>query len=64
MDEPQADEERDLYTKMIELQKEYDQLEMMEWLYLEEQRHLQSELIRAKQEVSQIFERLKIWLKF
>jgi hypothetical protein len=44
--------EEDLYLKMKELERELDFLTMQEEAIKEEQRHLKSEYIRSKEEVS------------
>jgi hypothetical protein len=44
--------EEDLYLKMKELERELDFLSMQEEALKEEQRHLKSEYIRSKEEVS------------
>jgi len=51
-------EEEDLYTKMRELERELELLSMQEEFLKDEQRHLKSEYIRSKEEVS----KCKIWL--
>jgi len=47
-----TDEEKDLYLRMQELEKEFDLLSMQEEYLREEMRHLKSEYVRAKEEVS------------
>ena len=53
--EPEAEE--DLYLKMKELEKDLEILTIQEEYIKDEQRHLKSEYIRAKEEVS-----YKIWI--
>jgi 26S proteasome regulatory subunit T3 len=46
------DEEKDLYFRMQELERELELLTMQEEFLKDEQRHLKSEYIRSKEEVS------------
>lgn len=45
-------EEQDLYTRMKELQNELEMLNIQENYLKDEQRHLKSEYVRSKEEVS------------
>ena len=49
---PEQVPEQDLYLKMKELEKELELLSMQEEYLRDEQRHLKSEYIRSKEEVS------------
>ena len=47
-----ADTEKDLYTRMKELESELEMLQIQENYLKDEQRHLKSEYVRSKEEVS------------
>lgn len=47
-----TDTEQDLYTKMKELENELEMLQIQENYLRDEQRHLKSEYVRSKEEVS------------
>jgi len=49
---PSKEPEEDLYLKMKQLEKELELLSMQEDYLRDEQRHLKSEYIRSKEEVS------------
>jgi len=47
-----AEGEQDLYTRMKELESELEMLQIQENYLKDEQRHLKSEYVRSKEEVS------------
>jgi len=51
---PQSEEDKDLYLKMMELERELEYMTMQEEVLRDEQRHLQSEYIRSKEEIKAI----------
>jgi len=49
-----TEDEKDLYFRMQELERELELLTMQEECIKDDQRHLKSEYIRAKEEIKQI----------
>jgi hypothetical protein len=49
---PHSEDDKDLYLKMMELERELEYMTMQEEVLRDEQRHLQSEYIRSKEEVN------------
>jgi 26S proteasome regulatory subunit T3 len=51
---PHSEDDKDLYLKMMELERELEYMTMQEEVLRDEQRHLQSEYIRSKEEIKSI----------